>query len=101
MSSSTTPDPSTRTQSESAAPRGGLPAKSPRPQADQTNRARTPEDAAVETSLELPHERDEAADMTANVPDPQIEQAAKDVAQGLSDTSKATELDATYRKLGK
>ena len=38
--------------------------------------------------------------MTADAPDPKIKQAAKDVAKGMSDTSKAPELDATYRKLG-
>ena len=39
--------------------------------------------------------------MTAEAPDPKIEQAAKDVAKGITDTSNAPELDATYRKLGK
>ena len=38
--------------------------------------------------------------MTADAPDPKIKQAAEDVAKGMSDTSKAPELDATYRKLG-
>ena len=37
--------------------------------------------------------------MTADEPDPRIEQAARDVAKGIKDTSKGTELDATYRKL--
>ena len=86
---------------EQAATGQGMPAKSPRPQSDQTDHPRTAEDAAVETTLELPHERDQATDMTDRAPDPQIEQAAKDVANGLADTSKANELDATYRKLGK
>ena len=86
---------------EPAATSQGMPARSPRPQSDQTDHLRTPEDASVESSLELPHERDQATDMTADAPDPQIRQAAKDVARGITDTSKATELDATYRKLGK
>lgn len=90
-----------RSKGEQAATSQGLPAKSPRPQSDQTDHPRTPEDASIESSLELPHERDQATDMTADAPDPQIEQAAKDVAKGLTDTSKAPELDATYRKLGK
>ena len=37
--------------------------------------------------------------MTNDAPDPVIEQAAVDVAKGLQDTSKAAELDRTYRKL--
>lgn len=78
----------------------GMPAKSPRSQSDQTHHQATPKDASVESSLELPHERDQATDMTADAPDPKIKQAAKDVAKGMSDTSKAPELDATYRKLG-
>lgn len=84
---------------DQAATGEGMPAKSPRPQSDQTSHARTPEDASVEASLELPHERDQATDMTADAPDPQMKQAAKDVAKGMTDTSKAAELDATYRKL--
>lgn len=83
-----------------AATSQGLPAKSPRPQSGQTHHQATPKDASVESSLELPHERDQATDMTADAPDPKIKQAAKDVAKGMSDTSKAPELDATYRKLG-
>ena len=86
---------------EPAATSQGMPAKSPRPQSGQTDHARTPKDASVESSLELPHERDQATDMTAEAPDPLIEQAAKDVAKGMADTSKAPELDATYRKFRK
>ena len=87
-------------KNEQAATSQGLPAKSPRPQSGQTDHPRTPKDASVESSLELPHERDQATDMTADAPDPKIKQAAEDVAKGMSDTSKAPELDATYRKLG-
>ena len=78
-----------------------MPAKNQRPQADRPGHQPTPEDVSVETSLELPHERDQATDMTAAAPDPQVEQAAKDVAKGIKDTSKSPEMDATYRKLGK
>ena len=47
----------------------------------------------------MPNERDESVDMTNDVPDPMIEQAAADVARGLQDTSKAVELDRAYKKL--
>ena len=39
--------------------------------------------------------------MTADSPDPVIEQAAIDVARGLQDTSKGEELNRAYRKLKK
>ena len=55
---------------------------------------------AAEASLELPHQRDQATDMTAAKPDPLVEQAAKDLAHGLSDTSKGSELDKTYKSSG-
>ena len=56
-------------------------------------------DESVKASLELPHERDQAQDMTSPQPDPVIEQAAKDIDNGLKDTSKALETDRTYKKL--
>ena len=76
------------------------PAKPPPP----TQRARvgkppTPSDAAVEAQLKMPNERDESVDMTADMPDPMIEQAAIDVARGLQDTSKGAELNQAYKKL--
>ena len=60
---------------------------------------RTPHDATEEAHLRMPNERDESVDMTNDVPDPMIEQAAADVARGLQDTSKAVELDRAYKKL--
>ena len=59
----------------------------------------TPQDAAVEAQLKMPNERDESVDMTPDVPDPMIEQAAVDVARGLQDTSKGAELNRAYIKL--
>ena len=63
----------------------------------------TPRDAAVEATLQMPNERDEsvagAATITADAPDPVIEQAAVDVARGLKDTSKGAELNRAYTKL--
>ena len=59
-----------------------------------------PPERTDEASLELPHQRDQATDMTAAKPDPLVEQAAKDLAHGLSDTSKGSELDKTYKSSG-
>ncbi len=69
-----------------------------------TQRARvgkppTPRDAAVEEKLLMPNERDESVAMTADEPDPVIEQAAVDVARGIKDTSKGAELNRAYTKL--
>ena len=88
------------TQTEQPGTSQGMPAKTPRPQSDRTDHQPTLEDASVETSLELPHERDQAADMTAAKPDPLVKQAAKDLAHGLSDTSMGSEMDKAYKKLG-
>lgn len=59
----------------------------------------TLQDTAVEAKLKMPNERDESVDMTADEPDPVIEQAAVDVARGLQDTSKGVELNRAYTKL--
>lgn len=59
----------------------------------------TPHDTAVEAKLQMPNERDESVAMTADAPDPMIEQAAVDVARGLQDTSKGSELNTAYKKL--
>ena len=51
----------------------------------------------------MPNERDESVDgsatITADAPDPVIEQAAVDVARGLQDTSKGAEMNRAYTKL--
>ena len=47
----------------------------------------------------MTNERDESVAMTADAPDPVIEQAAVDVARGLKDTSKGAELNRAYTKL--
>jgi hypothetical protein len=77
----------------------GMPARDARqPASGQTHRQITPKDASVEASLELPSDRDQASDMTAAEPDPQVKQAAKDIKRGLSDTSKGAETDKAYQK---
>lgn len=79
-----------------------MPAKDPQPQQPLTSRQPDFRDASVETTLELPRDRDEAVDMTSGGrKSPLIKQAAKDIAEGLKDTSKAPEMDRTYKKLGK
>ena len=61
-------------------------------------RQTTPHDRAVEASARLPHERDQSTAMTAATPDPAIQQAARDVKRGLSDTSKGAETDKAYQR---
>ena len=76
------------------------PAKPPPPnQSAKVGKPPTPHDAVVEAQLKMPNERDESVDMTADMPDPMIEQAAIDVARGLQDTSKGAELNQAYKKL--
>ena len=76
-----------------------MPSKDARePQSSQAGRQITPQDAAVEASLELPSDRDQSSNMTAATPDPLVQQAAEDLARGLSDTSKAAETDKAYQK---
>ena len=77
----------------------GMLTKRVRADRERVGPAQTLHDAAVEASLELPHERDQITDMTADQPDPTIKQAQRDVDAGLKDTSKSTEMDSTYQKL--
>ena len=57
--------------------------------------------AAESARPQLPHDRDEKSGSTGGVPSPQVQQGARDLARGLSDTSRAPEADAAYRKLKK
>jgi hypothetical protein len=77
-----------------------MPAKTPLPQGQRSHPGEheSPKDRSMEDSLELPHDRDEAADMTSGQTSPLIEQAAKDIQRGLKDTSRAVETDQTYKK---
>ena len=79
-------------------------AKTP-PAADPSRMPPTPDASAapqdggdVEGDLSLPHERDQSSHMTDGVPSSKVRQAAQDVERGLQDTSKATEMDRTYKK---
>lgn len=76
---------------------GGLapvtPATNP-PPADEADKLR--EGAP---GLALPHERDQSSDMTGTQPDPQVQQAGRDLERGLQDTGKSAPLDKTYDRL--
>ncbi len=86
-----------------AAGRGaGLPAQAPQTQREPTDSPFTPKEASIKSRLRLPHERDEDADMTgggSGRSSPQVRQAAKDVAAGRQDTSRAAETDQAYHRL--
>jgi hypothetical protein len=55
----------------------GMPAKDPRAQRSRPGKQDSLKDGAVESSLELPHERDQAVDMTDAKPNPVVEQAGE------------------------
>jgi hypothetical protein len=66
--------------------------------------ARAPGTAAGITKpsgLKLPFERDESVNMTPDELDPQMRQAAEDLAGGLQDTGKGTAMNQAYAKLKK
>lgn len=46
----------------------------------------------------LPHERDQAVDMTDGEPDARVEQAYRDVKRGLVDTDRGPPADKAYEK---
>jgi hypothetical protein len=52
-----------------------------------------------DSGLALPHERDQAVDMTNAQPDPQVKQADRDLRRGLEDTGKSRPMNTTYEKL--
>lgn len=87
-------------RSDTAASGKGMPAKTPqRATESQVNKAVAPQDASLEASLALPHERDQSIDMTPDQPAGKIKQASADVKRGIKDTSKAAETDQAYKKL--
>jgi len=53
----------------------------------------------ADSGLALPHERDQTVDMTDGKPDPQVQQAERDLRRGLQDTGKSRPMNATYEKL--
>ena len=77
----------------------GMPTRTPVTGRSRPGQSVTPQDASDESSLALPHERDQASNMTAAQPDPQIRQAARDLKQNLQDTDKSAAMNQTYQKL--
>ncbi len=77
----------------------GMPAKIPAAGRSRPGQAATPQDASDEASLALPHERDQSTPMTDSPPDPQVQQAHRDLSRGLQDTGRSPAMDKTYEKL--
>lgn len=75
-----------------------MPAKAPQPQRSLPDQHKTPEDDSIQGTLELPNDRDQSVDMTGDQHSALIEQAARDLDAGIKDTSKAPEMDRTYKK---
>lgn len=46
----------------------------------------------------LPHERDEATDMTGGIPSREVRQAYEDVTRGLTDTDKGPPMHRAYQQ---
>ncbi|MDQ3059264.1 MAG: hypothetical protein M3R45_07010 [Pseudomonadota bacterium] len=77
----------------------GMPARTPQPQTTPPGGQPTFEDGSIENTLELPHDRDQAVDMTGGEQSvPLMEQAAKDIEDGRKDTSKQPEMNQAYQK---
>ena len=96
--SSSKPAPTPSNAPDQPAAGKGKPSKTPLGQGRQVDKQQNLKDESVKGSLELPHDRDQASDMTSHQPDPVIDQAAKDVASGKQDTSRAVETDRAYKK---
>ena len=61
----------------------------------------TPNDASLQASLELPHERDQQADSTGGQPSTKMKQAGRDLSHGVQDTSRAPEMNRAYEQVKK
>jgi hypothetical protein len=86
-------------KSETGTSGKGMPAQTPPAGGGQLGTSENePRDASGKSNMSLPHERDQWTDMTPDQPDPMIEQASRDLKNGLKDTSKANETDRTYEK---
>lgn len=75
----------------------------PRQDRQPTPEPQTAKNESIKQSLALPRDRDESVDMTGGKAndrhDPEIEQAARDLKAGLKDTSRAPEMDRSYKKM--
>ena len=97
----TTPrlDPTSPNTPDQPAAGKGMPDKQPKPQKQLPGRQSDASDGSAENALELPNDRDQAIDMTADKVDPRIRQAAVDLKNGLQDTSNSIETNKTYKKI--
>lgn len=50
------------------------------------------------TAGKMPHERDESPDPAVPPPQPEMEQASRDLSRGLVDTDRGAAVDKTYKK---
>ena len=97
-----TRSPVSRAQDKPPGPPGssqGMPRRAAKPGRSRPGRAETPQDASDEASLALPHERDQSTEMGEPLPDPQVQQAERDLRRGLQDTGNSPAMDSTYQKL--
>lgn len=76
-----------------------MPIRTPAAGRPRPGRAETPGDASDEASLALPHERDQSIDMTDAPPDPQVQQASRDLRRGLQDTGESPPMDKACHRL--
>lgn len=85
-------------KSETSTAGKGMPAPAARPEGDRDAGTidRQLQGTSSDSNMGLPHERDQMTNMTDGTPDPKMEQAKKDVDDGLEDTSKGAETDQTY-----
>lgn len=81
----------------------GQPAQRPQTEREPTREPQTGKNESIKQSHDLPHDRDETASATEGQPNgrpsPEITQAAEDIAGGLKDTSRAPEMDRSYKKM--
>lgn len=70
-----------------------MPIRTPAAGRPRPGRAETPAEASDEASLALPHERDQSIDMTDAQPDPQVQQASRDLRRGLQDAGESPPMD--------
>ena len=76
----------------------GMPPRDPQPQPSLVGNPITQKDVSAETSLRLPHERDQSMAMTDAKPTRVMKQALADTERGIKDTSKEPEMLVAYEK---
>ncbi len=86
-------------QQDRAGRGAGQPAQKAQTEHQPTREPQTGKNESIKQSHHLPHDRDESVAMTASDTDPLIEQAARDIEGGLKDTSRAPEMDRSYKKM--